>query len=134
MRAIVRHTIIAFAFLAAAGRLGAEIVIYDSGGKRDPFFPSEEAEDVIQETAPPKEVIDTSEFEAWFSANLSGIMWDSETPYALLGDNMVGIGYEKRGCTIVEIGPDSITFQYKTKLVKVPLRQSLLEETGTDDD
>ena len=131
MKEFALALIIVFSFQAMPDKLLADSFVYDSHGKRDPFLPpAQSAENRVEESAPPGEVIDTRELEEWFGRNLGGIIWDRQTPYALLGDDIVGVGDERKGCTIIEIRPDSIVFQYKTKKVEVPIRESLEEGEG----
>ena len=97
---------------------------YDSHGKKNPFIPPSP---VVQDAAG-EEDVDTSAFEAWFSQNLGGIIWDAETPYVLIKDDIVSVGGEVKGCTIVEIKPDGIVFQYGKKRVAIPFKERAREE------
>jgi hypothetical protein len=95
---------------------------YDNHGKRSPFVPP----------PPPAHGavgvdVDTSALEAWFVQNLDGVIWDRENPYVLIKDDIVTIGGEVRGCTIVEIKPDGIVFMYGKKRVEVPFKERAKE-------
>jgi hypothetical protein len=98
---------------------------YDSHGKRNPFVP---AAQVAPLAAGERGDVDTSALEAWFGRNLGGIVWDMENPYALIGDEIVAVGAEVRGCAIVEIKPEGIVFSYGKKRVEVPLEEYKKEE------
>ena len=41
---------------------------------------------------------------------LNGILWDEEAPQAIINDNVVGIGDEIRGNTVVDIKEDRVVF------------------------
>ena len=98
---------------------------YDSHGRRNPFIP---ASQVASLAAGEGGGVDTSALEAWFGQNLGGIIWDMENPYAIIEDEIVAVGGEVRGCTIVEIKPGSIVFSYGKKRVEVPLKEYKKEE------
>jgi len=98
---------------------------YDSHGKRNPFIP---ASQVSSLAAGEGKDVDTSALETWFGQNLGGIVWDPENPYALIGDEIVAVGAEVRGCAIVEIKPEGIVFSYGKKRVEVPLKEGKKEE------
>lgn len=98
---------------------------YDSHGKSNPFIPPPPA---AKGSGGEEEDVDTSALEAWFSQNLNGVIWDEENPYVLIKDDIVPVGGEVRGCTIVEIKPDGIVFLYGKKRVGVPLREQANEE------
>ncbi len=105
---------------AFAGTTTAAGESYNSHGKRDPFLlTSQTASGVAGEGKD----VDTSALEAWFNQNLGGVVWDPKNPYALIGDEIVPVGAEVRGCTIVEIKPGGIVFSYGQKRVEVPLKE-----------
>jgi hypothetical protein len=108
-----------------ADQTAAPEQFYDSHGKRNPFVPPSL---VAKNSVDVEEDVDTSAFEAWFGQNLDGIVWDGENPHALIRDEIVPVGGEVRDCTIVEIKPDGIVFQYGKKRVEVPLRERAKEE------
>lgn len=110
---------------AFTDRMIAAETSYDSHGKRDPFIP---AAQVSSLAAGERVDVDTSALEAWFGRNLGGIIWDQENPYALIQDEIVAVGGEVRGCTIVEIKPEGIVFSYGKKRVEVPLKEYKKEE------
>jgi hypothetical protein len=110
---------------ACADRMIAAETPYDSHGKRDPFIP---AAQVAPLAGSKRGDVDTSALEAWFGRNLGGIIWDQENPYALIQDEIVAVGGEVRGCTIVEIKPEGIVFSYGKKRVEVPLKEYKKEE------
>lgn len=110
---------------ACAGQTDAPVQSYDSHGKRNPFIPPSPA---VQGSAGDEEDVDTSAFEAWFSQNMGGVICDREKPYVLIKDDIVPVGGEVRGCTIVEIRPDGIVFQYGKKRVEVPFKERAREE------
>jgi hypothetical protein len=112
--------IIIFAFCMVPDTILAENVLYDSHGKRNPFVPPSRIKPI---TIPEGSDVDTSKLEDWFSRSLAGILWDQKFPYAMIEDQIVGVGEEVKGCTIVEIKPEGIVFQYKQKRVKIPLRE-----------
>lgn len=99
-----------------AGQTAASGGSYDSHGKRNPFIQPSPASQVSED-------VDTSALEAWFDQNLDGVIWDKEHPYVLIKDDIVPVGGEVRGCTIVEIKPDGIVFMYGKKRVAVPLKE-----------
>lgn len=120
--------IVALAFCASIGILQDVQGAYDSHGKRNPFLPPSQA--VSSRTAA---AVDTGSLEKWFSKSLGGILWDTQEPHALLGDKIISVGDEVRGCTIREIRPDGIVFQYMGKNVEVPLAIEK-KEKGRDED
>lgn len=112
--------IISFAFAAAAATISGEEFRYDSHGRRNPFLPPSKAEEAARMTRE-ESLVETKQLEAWVNSNLTGVIWDPQAPYALIGDSIVGVGDEIHGCTVVEIRPDSIIFLYKEKRVEVPI-------------
>lgn len=121
-----RIAIVAFAFCTSVGIIRAAEKGYHSHGKRNPFLPP------VQATPTEKsgvEVVNTAVMEDWFARNLSGILWDPQAPRALIGDKIVSVGDEMKGCTIVEISAEGIAFQYMGKRVSVPLMAEKKEKT-----
>ena len=119
--------IVLFVFLAAAGILSAEQFVYDSHGRGNPFLPSAEGKGTVVDSRG-SITVDTAPFQKWFSDHLSGILYDPGNPRVLIGDEIIEVGQEVNKCTIVEIRPDGITFEYMTKRVEVPLRQEVEKE------
>lgn len=106
---------------ACADRAAASGQSYDSHDKRNPFIPPSPANQISED-------VDTSALEAWFSRNVGGVIWDRESPYVLIGDDIVPVGGEVKGCTIIEIKPDGIVFLYGKKRVEVPFKERAKEE------
>ena len=126
MRQCIRLEIVAVVFSLAAGILSAEQFVYDSHGKRNPFLPpveEKEKEIVIEET-----VVDIEPFRKWFIEHTSGVLFDPVNPRVLIGDDIVEIGEEVNGCTIVEIRPDGFVFSFANQRVEVPLQRDLERE------
>jgi hypothetical protein len=122
----MKTVIVFFAFWAAAGILCGEETAYDSHGKRNPFIPPLK---LIQRAGGPEaEDVDIAPLKQWFSQALGGILWDEETPYVLIGDKIIGVGDQVRGCTIVAISQESVVFDHKGKRVEVPLREEKKEK------
>ncbi len=120
MRSIFKLVIIIFCFCRLTDTISAEQFIYDGHGKRNPFVsPAEAAPIAVEEKK--AVVVDTSNLESWLGMNLAGIIWDEKAPYAIIGDSIVSIGDEVRGCSVLEVKPDSIVFQYKQKRFEVSL-------------
>lgn len=121
-----------FTFWAAAGIIQAADNGYDSHGRRNPFVPPAKMTPQAIVKAVPD--VDTRPLEQWFAGNIGGIVWDEENPYALIGDNIVSIGDEVRGCVIVDITPSSIVFEYRERRVEVPIIEpEYQKERGRDE-
>lgn len=98
---------------------------------RDPFrseFPRKVEAKVIsmqpssQETSSSPEVSEPGEFD-YSSLAVSGLMWGTDKPKAIINDEIVGIGSVVNGATIVKIDANGILFEYNDK-------QFLLQRTN----
>jgi len=88
--------------------------VYTETGLRDPFVPS----DLVTNEALPK---DSGNFLSQKSLKLEGIMWDPDDPYVIINDEILRVGDEIEGVTILKIEKESVTFGYKDKTVVMPL-------------
>ncbi|MCC6449937.1 MAG: hypothetical protein IT574_05190 [Candidatus Aureabacteria bacterium] len=122
MRQGIRLGMAGLVFSLAGGILSAESFVYDSHGRRNPFLPPVE-EKKQEEIAVEESVVDIEPFRAWFIEHTSGVLFDPENPRVLIGDEIVEIGEEVNGCTIVEIRPDGFVFIFANQRVEVPLRR-----------
>lgn len=110
----------------------AEQYVYDSHGRRNPFLPPP-APKRGQRTVGDETEVDTAPLRKWFGDNISGILYDPGNPRVLIGDEIVETGQEINGCTIVEIRPEGIVFEYMKKRVEVPLAREEEKETQKDE-
>lgn len=101
--------------------------MYDSHGRRNPFLPPAVKQGVALD-AQGQVVVDIEPYRNWFAEHMSGVLYDPGNPRVLIGDEIVEVGQEINKCTIVEIRPDGITFEYMGKRVEVPLRQDVEKE------
>ncbi len=124
--------IVLFVFSSGGGIMAADEYVYDSHGRRNPFLPPAEG-GMPGGKAVYGAAVDTTSFQKWFSDHLSGILYDPGNPRVLIGDEIVEVGQEINKCTVVEIRPDGITFEYMTKRVEVPLRQEVEKEKKRDE-
>lgn len=76
--------------------LATRLFVYDSQEKRDPFVPLAGLEE-------------GSKF-AWLT--LEGILWDPQSPLAIINDNIVGKGDKIEGAEVVEIKEDRVILRY----------------------
>ncbi|MDD5556257.1 MAG: hypothetical protein PHN82_03300 [bacterium] len=119
----------AFIFSAAAAIMRAEEPGYDSRGRRNPFVPPPKAE---EEAAEPIQTVETEPIRQWFSNNLGGIVWDYQIPYALIGDRIVSVGDEIRGCLVIDITPGGLVIEYMRQRVDIPLLEEKKEPDQDD--
>lgn len=102
---------------AVVGALASELnvnFVYTETGLRDPFAPS----DYEQEEPNPA---DSNDFLSQKSLKLEGIMWDPVDPYIIINDEILRVGDELEGITIIKIEKESVTFGYKDKTIVIPL-------------
>lgn len=83
--------------------------VYDSHGKKDPF------------TAPVVGGAEKTSADILAGVRLEGIIWDPETPIAIINDKVMGIGDEVAGAKIVEIKQNEVIFDLDGKKVNVKL-------------
>ena len=88
--------------------------IYNDSGLRDPFIP---ASFTTSEPEPDKDenILSNMNFK------LEGIMWDPVDPYVIINDEILRVGDELDGVTILKIEKESVTFGVKDKTIVVPL-------------
>ena len=86
--------------------------IYRSEGVRDPFSPSDTV--IVSETV-------EKDFLSEKNIKLEGILWDATAPYAIINDEILRVGDEFDGVTILKIEKERVTFGYKDELKVVPL-------------
>lgn len=123
----VRLAILLFAFAAGAGILSAEQYVYDSHGRRNPFLPPAGKKGPAL-SPDGSGAVDVEPFKKWFVEHMSGVLYDRGDPRVLIGDEIIEVGQEVNKCTIVEIRPDGIVFEYMAQRVDVPLRQEAEKE------
>ncbi len=89
---------------------------YPKEAFRDPFVPSDAL-------TPKKQVEEenTDNILAKKHLKLEGILWDPQEPYVIINDNIMRVGDEIEGITILKIEKESVTFGYKDKTIVVPL-------------
>ena len=86
--------------------------IYRSEGVRDPFSLSDAV--VVGKTV-------EKNFLSEKNIKLEGILWDETAPYAIINDEILRVGDELDGVTILKIEKERVTFGYKDELKVVPL-------------
>lgn len=106
-----------------------------SGGRTDPFLPTNIAKSAVETSrfeliAPPTLIPDVDpQVEALMSVKISGIMFDSARPSAIINiggtDQLVHEGDLVRGYKINDITKQSVVIQYKSNIYQATVGQSL---------
>ena len=87
--------------------------VYNETGIRDPFIPSD--------ANMPVKIEKDDNILSNLNLKLEGIMWDPRDPYVIINDEILRVGDELEGVTILKIDKESVTFGHKEKTVVIPL-------------
>jgi hypothetical protein len=111
--------VLASSLLGVARADKKEKFIYDSKGKRDPFFPitsvREEAVKERTQYLSPRQKLEKK------GIVVTSIVWDPVNPAILINDDILEIGDTVQGVIIRAIEQDYVVFEVDGELVEVPL-------------
>lgn len=102
------------------GEKSKEKFTYDSKGKRDPFFQTENVKpsgDIIQavEKKTPREILKDR------GIVINSIVWDPKKPAILINDSILEEGDSIQGVIIRNIEKDSVFFEIEGEVVEVSI-------------
>lgn len=100
--------------------LTKEKFVYDSKGKRDPFF----KEEVVKESGsiePVEKNLSPMEKLNNKGISVSSIVWDPRNPAILINDDILEVGDSIKGVVIRAIEKEFVVFEIDGELVEVPM-------------
>lgn len=111
-----------------------------NGGRRDPFMPYREKSMLNRSTAPtfeliapPYELIEDTQAQGLMKTTISGIMFDSKSPSAIINvddtDYLVRKGDKLKNFVVLDITKDKVSVKQGSNVYKASVGQTL-EDTG----
>lgn len=117
---IILPIVMLFIATVSAQELTKEKFVYDSKGKRDPFFKEEvikESGDItpVEKNLSPMEKLNNK------GITVSSIVWDPRNPAILINDDILEVGDSIKGVVIRAIEKEFVVFEIDGELIEVPM-------------
>lgn len=111
--------ILATSFAITCCMADTEKFMYDSKGKRDPFFPVSQA---IKSDVGPKDLsLSPIEKLKAKGVHVSSIIWSENNPSILINDDILEVGQSFKGIVIRAIERDFVVFEVDGEVVEYPI-------------